>query len=396
MDNRAVERLIAILQNWRARPGADFDHRHHPYRRAIETSSVRARALTVPPYQTDTMAIDSRGGVTTQPSPDETASVGRTVGAADLRRPLWAIYSESTGSSGTYVEGQTGEVDGDHQRHPSYTDHLDGAAVRHGASSEHRSAPCDYDAELRLHTEVLRRVCDVQRHDHVLDIGCGTGQTTRAAARMAQAGDALGIDISVPAIERARERARSEGLHNVTFERADAQTHRFPQQHFDLAISRFGTMFFDDPVAAFANVARALRPDGRLVMMVWQAHERNEWDVALHRSLEGLERPVAAASAGPDPFSLADPPTVEGVLEAAGFVRVRFTDVREPVYYGPDVPAALDWVRGFTYTNEVLKRLDPGAAVRALGRLREALAAHMSDDGVGFDSRAWIVTARRH
>ena len=105
---------------------------------------------------------------------------------------------------------------------------------------------------------------------------------------------------------------------------------------------------------------------------------------------------MAVASEGPDPFSLADPPTVAGILEAAGFADVTFTDVHEPVYYGPDVAAALDWVRGFTCTSRVLKRLDPAAAARALGRLREALAAHMSDDGVWFDSRAWIVTAVRH
>jgi len=104
---------------------------------------------------------------------------------------------------------------------------------------------------------------------------------------------------------------------------------------------------------------------------------------------------VAVASEGPDPFSLADPPTVRGILQAAGFTSVTFTDVHEPVHYGPDVAAALDWVRGFTCTNEVLKRLDPAAAARALGRLREALAAHMGDDGIWFNSRAWIVTAHR-
>jgi hypothetical protein len=131
-------------------------------------------------------------------------------------------------------------------------------------------------------------------------------------------------------------------------------------------------------------------------MMVWQPHERNEWDVAIHQSLAGPELPVAAASAGPDPFSLADPPTVKQILGAAGFGAIAFTDVHEPVYYGPDVAAALDWVRGFTCTSNVLKRLDPAAAARAVGRLRETLSAHLSDDGVWFNSRAWIITARRH
>jgi len=252
-----------------------------------------------------------------------------------------------------------------------------------------------YDAELRRHNEVLRRACGVRLHEHVLDIGCGTGQTTRQAARTAQAGAVLGVDISAAAIERARELARAEGLDNVTFERADAQVHRFPSARFDLAISRFGTMFFDDPGAAFANIGRALRPAGRLVMMVWQARERNEWDVTIHQSLAGPEGAVAAVSGGPDPFSLADPPAVKKILRTAGFADIAFTDIREPVYYGPDVAAALDWVRGFTCTSDVLKRLNPGAADRAVQRLRGGLAAHLNDDGVWFNSRAWIVTAHR-
>jgi SAM-dependent methyltransferase len=250
----------------------------------------------------------------------------------------------------------------------------------------------DYDAELRRHHEVLRRAWGVEPDDHVLDIGCGSGQTTREAAQMAWAGRALGVDVSASAIERARELARTQGIHNVTFECADAQVHRFPRERFDLAISRFGTMFFADPVAAFGNVGRALRPDGRLVMMVWQAHDRNEWEVAIRQSLAG---PGAVASTGPDPFWLADPSAVTGILKAAGFTDVTFRDVHEPMYFGSDVATALDWIRGFAYTSEVLSRLDPAAAARALGRLREMLAAQMGDDGVWFDSRAWIVTVRR-
>ena len=264
----------------------------------------------------------------------------------------------------------------------------------HDASSEDAADLSGYDAELQRHNEVLRRAVGVHLHDNILDIGCGTGRTTRQAARSAQAGSALGVDVSAPAIERARGLARAEGLGNVTFERADAQVHGFPPEHFDLALSRFGTMFFDDPVAAFANIRRALRPAGRLVMMVWQAHERNEWDIAIHRALGAAGGPVAGIPDLPDPFSLAEPSTVTEILQAAGFADVDFTDVHEPVYYGPDVAAALDWTRAFTCTREVLKRLDPDAATHAVERLREALAAHLGDDGVWFDSRAWIVTAQ--
>lgn len=211
---------------------------------------------------------------------------------------------------------------------------------------------------------------------------------------MAQAGSALGVDISVPAIERARELAEAQGVRNVTFEQADAQVHRFPRERFDLAISRFGTMFFGDPVAALTNIGRALRPTGRLVMMVWQAPELNEWDVVIRRSLEAGWS-AAGASGAPDPFSLADPRTVTDILHAAGFTGVTFTDVREPVYYGPDVAAALAWIRGFTCTSETLRQLDPPAAARAVETLRLALAERLTDDGVWFDSRAWIVAANQ-
>jgi len=247
-----------------------------------------------------------------------------------------------------------------------------------------------YDTELQRHNEVLRQACGVQFRDHVLDIGCGSGQTTREAARAARAGSALGVDVSAAAVERAREAARAEGIRNVIFECANAEVYWFPQERFDVAISRFGTMFFDDPAAAFANISRALRPAGRLMMMVWQAAERNEWDVTIRQALG-----VTAISAGlPDAFSLADPSAVTKILESAGFADVTFTNVSEPVYYGPDVIEALDWVRGFAYTREILRQLDPTAAERAVGRLREALAAHLSDDGVWFNSSAWIVTAR--
>lgn len=261
---------------------------------------------------------------------------------------------------------------------------------------------CGYDDELRLHNEVLRRACDVQPSDHVLDIGCGSGQTTCETASLASAGSALGVDVSATAIERAREVVRARGLGNVAFECADAQVHRFPAARFDLATSRFGVMFFRDPAAAFTNIARALRPGGRLVMMVWQASERNQWDVAIRHSLSGTGEslsgagePAVVPSAGQDPFSLADPPAVTSVLQAAGFAGITFTDVREPVYYGPDVATALNWVRGFASTRTTLERLEPAAAARALRRLREVLASQMDDTGVWFGSRAWIIAARR-
>jgi len=127
------------------------------------------------------------------------------------------------------------------------------------------TSPMDYDAELRLLNDVLRRAYGIERHDQVLDIGCGAGQTTRESARMAAEGGALGVDLSVEAIGRARELAQAAGVRNATFVHADAQVHPFPSERFDLAISRFGTMFFLDPrcrVRQHRAGAAARRPTG--------------------------------------------------------------------------------------------------------------------------------------
>src|SRR6476661_147715 len=130
--------------------------------------------------------------------------------------PPMLVLNHAPGRAVPYVS------DADHQLRRGSPGHRDRTSVRQGAASEHGPGPSGYDAELRLHNEVLRQACGVQIHDRVLDIGCGTGQTTRQAARTAQAGSALGVDISAPAIERARELARAEGLRNVTFEHANA------------------------------------------------------------------------------------------------------------------------------------------------------------------------------
>ncbi len=128
----------------------------------------------------------------------------------------------------------------------------------------------DYDAELRRYHEHQRVAIDVRPADRVLDIGCGTGQTTREAAKAAASGSELGIDVSASRLAHARRLSHQDGLRNVSVVQADAQTHRLPPESFDLAISRFGTMFFADPLAAFTNIGRALRPGARLVQLVWQ------------------------------------------------------------------------------------------------------------------------------
>jgi len=251
-----------------------------------------------------------------------------------------------------------------------------------------------YDAELSRHNERLRAATGIGPTDQVLDIGCGAGQTTCDAARAAPSGSALGVDVSEAMLERARHRAVQEGLSNVGYELGDAQVHRFLPAHFDIVISRFGTMFFSDPVAAFTNIASALRPGARLVMMVWQSADRNEWASAIHRSVAGGAAPAHSPDA-PGAFSLGDPSKVRSILGAAGFSEVGFAEVHEPVYYGPDVASAYELVCDFKTVKDRLATQDAAAAARSLDSLRETLAAHCTSDGVFFDSRAWIVTARR-
>ncbi|NLS14940.1 methyltransferase domain-containing protein [Rhizobium sp. P40RR-XXII] len=248
-----------------------------------------------------------------------------------------------------------------------------------------------YDAELSRHNRHLRAVADVRRRDRVLDIGCGAGQTTREAALAAMEGGAVGVDTSAEMLEIARQRCAEAGLRNVGFELGDAQSHNFPAAGFDLCISRFGAMFFADPPAAFANIAHAMRPGGRLAWMVWQNQERNEWSGAIRQAL-APGSPISE-NAG-KPFSLGDPAMAKELLSAGGFTSIDFIEVEEPVFYGTNVDTALDALSGLYMVKDALTHTDE-TPDQPLQRLRDVLDAHMTPEGVLFDSRAWIITADR-
>lgn len=253
--------------------------------------------------------------------------------------------------------------------------------------------PDFYDAELHAHQEHLRAAHRISPGSEVLDIGCGAGLTTREAARAAAPGRVLGVDVSERMLERARHATAAERLGNVLYQRGDAQTHQFAPGAFDVAISRFGTMFFADPAAAFANIATALRPSARVVLLVWQRRKDNEWAQAIDGALGDAAQP---SSPGADPFSLGDAEATARILERTGYDGMHFEDVREPVFYGRDIENALETVRGFQDTSAALAILDADETRRAVERLRAVLAAHYSDEhGVTFDSRSWLITARR-
>jgi SAM-dependent methyltransferase len=239
---------------------------------------------------------------------------------------------------------------------------------------------------------VLLDAASITPSSRVLDVGCGTGSLTRAAARRAAHGTALGVDLSTSMIAVARDRAASAGLTNAAFLRADAQVYPFPTAGFDVVLSRAGASFFGDPPAAFANLARATAPGGRLALLTWQDLAHNEWISEIGRALTG--RPLPAPPAGvPGPFALADPEFVDGLLRGAGFTDVRIDDVREPMLFGPDPLAARDLIADLL--SWMLDGRDPEEQARARAALLATLRAHHGPAGVAFGSAAWLVTARR-
>src|SRR5262249_53454022 len=159
-----------------------------------------------------------------------------------------------------------------------------------------------YDALNQRLTAHLMHAAAVATSDRVLDVGCGCGLTTRIAARAAPTGSVVGVDLSAAMLREAERRARADGLGNARFAKADAQVHSFAAEEFDLAISRFGVMFFEDPAAAFSNIASALRPHGRLVFLCWQGRDQNEWVTAtVSAAFEHVPTPAPDPEGAPGP-----------------------------------------------------------------------------------------------
>ncbi|MGW5194450.1 class I SAM-dependent methyltransferase [Kribbella sp. NPDC004138] len=238
----------------------------------------------------------------------------------------------------------------------------------------------DYDAEMRFLQARFRAACGVQSGDRVLDVGCGGGQTTREAAADARPGRVVGVDVSERMLAHAR-RHTSEG--HVSYLLADAATYDFGPAAFEVGISRFGVMFFDDPVRAFTNLRRACE---RLVVMVWQPRAANEWARVIPETIGGAFRDES-------PFTLGDRDVARDVLTSAGFADPTFTAVHERLYYGPDAESAYENVLRLREPQALLAELAPAQADRAREALRAMLSARDSGDGILFDSAAWIIQA---
>ena len=236
--------------------------------------------------------------------------------------------------------------------------------------------------------------------ERVLDLGCGCGDTTLdAARRVAASGEVVGVDISGPMLARARERAAAAGQANARFVQSDAQTDELGSARFDAAVSRFGVMFFEDPATAFANVARALRPGGRLAFVCWQPPQANPW----------IREPMAAVApwvslppppppGAPGMFSLADPARIRSLLEGAGFTEVSVEGEELPMILGAgDLDEA---VATFLEVGPVASALREAAAdetqrARVASAVREVFARHLRDGRPVLGSAFWRVRALR-
>jgi SAM-dependent methyltransferase len=242
-------------------------------------------------------------------------------------------------------------------------------------------------------TARLLAAAQVQDGENVLDIGCGCGDVTILAARAAGRGRALGADLSRIEIAEARRLAASAGVTNARFEVADAQVHPFQAGHFDVVLSNFGVMFFDDPAAALGNLRKALRRGGRLAFLCWRSRDENPFftigfaGAAAALSLRELPGPSAA-------FSLADTGRAGGLLSGAGFGGIEFAQADELMLIGRDVDDVLEYERASPSVTELLAGLSSAQAAELAEQVRHRLAAYASPAGVAMPGAAWVITAR--
>jgi SAM-dependent methyltransferase len=248
-----------------------------------------------------------------------------------------------------------------------------------------------YDAAVLGYHPDLLAAASLGPDDRVLDVGCGAGQTTIDAARVAAT--ALGVDLSSAMLEVARRRASDAGLTNADFLQADAQIHPFESAGFDVLVSRTGAMFFSDQEAAFANLARAVRDSGRLALLVWQPVPRNEWFLAFTTALAAGRNLPGPPPGAPSPFSLSDPDHTRGLLNRTGWSEVDFEGLERPMLFGADADTAHAFVLG--QLGWLVADLPDEQRTRAVDALHQVMREHETPDGVLLGSAAWLVTARR-
>ena len=258
-----------------------------------------------------------------------------------------------------------------------------------------------HERHRRMHRSLTARLltaADLRRGQRVVDIGCGCGDETIAAGRVVADGGAgghvLGVDLSEPMLAVARAQAVRDGIHGVGFLGADAQVHAFGPASFDAAISGFGVMFFDDPGAAFRNVAAAMRPGARLAFLCWQEAELVEYIrlpfgvIAAHTAPPPLRRAGA-----PGPYSLHDPRRIRALLAGAGFHAIGVEGVTGRMLVGRDVEDAIAYYKDHPTGRQRLAGLPPATIAEIEADLRRVLSGRAGSGGVWLGYAAWLVTA---
>ena len=257
-----------------------------------------------------------------------------------------------------------------------------------------------YTDGLGAHGEEALRLSQPRPGERVLDIGCGLGDTTqRIAALVGPGGEAVGVDAAPRMIAVAEREAREQGVSNARFAVVDVQFGDLGGP-YDMAFSRMGTMFFANPVVALRNVRAALRPGGRLAMVVWRRREDNEWAHRPQRIVEAIvSRPdeYDEPTCGPGPFSMAGADTTSDILTHAGFEQIALHRCDLPIRSGRDVDEAVDVAMAVGPGAEII-RLQGERATHLHERIRSALREGMEEfqrpDGVWAPASTWIVTAR--
>ena len=230
--------------------------------------------------------------------------------------------------------------------------------------------------------------------ESVLDVGCGTGTTTAAlAAAVGPQGRVLGADIS----EELVGAARSQDLANARFIVGDATTEAFEAGSFDLVFSRFGVMFFADPVAAFKNLRRAMKPSGRLVFICWRTPAENPWgSVPMRAAAPHLPPAEKPGPEDPGQYAFGDPARVERILKAAGFGTPSFAKVDRPNVMGEDVAGTVENLGKFGPLARMFAEATPEQVDKARAAIAQALAPYVTAKGVTLDAACWLVSAAQH
>lgn len=265
-----------------------------------------------------------------------------------------------------------------------------------GTEGEHWAANADrYTRTLARYGDLLIDAAAFAPGERVLDVGCGCGDVAVAAGRAVGSGGAVvGVDLSEAELAVAGARAAAAGLDHVRFAAADATTFAPDPAAFDVVVSRFGVMFFDDPVAAFSNLRSLLAPGGRLAFACWQSLLVNDWLFVPAAAVAGvLPMPEFGDPLAPGPFAFADAGRVMSILTDAGFAAPSVEPVSAKVWVGDTAAEAAEFMRSTGMGRAIFADADPALIDEAMRRAAAAVTPHLGDNGIELDGAAWLVTA---